>query len=52
MLPSDIPLIDLEREGPLALLDIEPERTLALLSSGRQQYGGWVIDLLDRLSRR
>lgn len=52
MLPPNIPLIDLEREGPLALLDIEPERTRALLSSGRQQYGGWVIDLLDRLSRR
>lgn len=48
----EIPVIDLEGEGPLALLDREAGRAEEILNAGRKQYGGLVIDLLDLLSRR
>ncbi len=50
--PVNIPLIDLGGEGPLALLRREPARAARLIEAGRGQFGGPVMDVMDRVSRR
>jgi hypothetical protein len=52
MAESEIPYLDLAGEGPLTLLTHEEARATALIAAGRRQYTGFLIDLLDRLSRR
>jgi hypothetical protein len=42
-----IPLYDVKKEGPLALLDKDPNRLAAVVAEGRRQYGGLALRLGD-----
>jgi len=43
-----IPLFDVGKEGPLALLEKAPDRLAAVMTEGCRQYGGLVLRLGDR----
>jgi hypothetical protein len=45
-------VIDLGHRSPAALVEAEPERARALLEAGRHTFGGAVLRLGDRASRR
>ena len=48
---GSIPFHDLGAGGPLGLLELEEGRARAVLESGRRQYSGLLIDLLEFTSR-
>jgi hypothetical protein len=43
-----IPLFDVRKEGPLALLEKDPDRLAAIMAEGRRRYGGLALRLGDR----
>jgi hypothetical protein len=47
----DIPLVDVGKAGPVALLEMERGRAESLIAAGRRQYLGPVIDALDCYTR-
>lgn len=49
---SDMPVVTIGRDGPLALLDEHGEGMQALLGAARAAYGGLFIRFADGVSRR
>ncbi len=47
-----VPLFDVGRAGPVALIDLAPERLAALAAEGRRRYTGLALRLGDRATWR
>ena len=47
-----IPVIELGDGSPAELVEAAPERVRALLGAARREYGGPMVAIADRLSRR
>lgn len=47
-----IPLVDLGRAGPVALIDAEPDRFQAIFGAGLDHYGKGALKLADFFTRR